>query len=47
MFTVDGWFQLFFAAFNITLTFLALKVVIGLKKIDCWAFKKINQASVT
>ena len=40
MFTVDGWFQLFFAAFYLALIFLALKFVIGLRKIDFWVFNR-------
>ena len=45
IFTLNGWFQLFWAAFDLALTFLALKVVIGLRKIYFWAFKKNNQVS--
>ena len=47
IFTVNGWFPLLLAAFDLALIFWALQVVIWLRKIDFWAFKNINQASVT
>ena len=37
IFTLDGGFQLFLAAFDLTLAVVALKVVIGLGKIDLLA----------
>ena len=47
IFTLDGGFQLFCAAFDMPMTGVALKVALGYKKIVFWAFQKNNQASVT
>ena len=41
IFTLDGGFQLFCAAFDIPVTGVALKVALGYKKIVFWPFKKI------
>ena len=38
IFTLDGGFQLFWAAFDMLVTVVPLKVVLGLEKIDFWAF---------
>ena len=40
--TLDGWFQLFLAAFDLPMTVVPLKVALGLAKFDFWAFKKNN-----
>ena len=40
IFTGYGWFQLFWAAFDMALTLLALQVSIGLGKSDFWAYKQ-------
>ena len=45
IFTLDGWFQLFWAAFDMPMTGVPLKVALGYKKIGFWVFKKNNQAS--
>ena len=42
IFTLDGGFQLFWAAFDIPVTGVALKVALGYKKIVFWAFQKYN-----
>jgi len=47
IFTVDGWYQLILTAFDMAMTFLTLKVGVGLRKIDFWVFQKMNQTSVT
>ena len=41
IFTGYGWFQLFWAAFDLALTFWALKVAIGLKKMIFGHFNKL------
>ena len=41
IFTLDGGFQLFWAAFDLPMTVVPLKVALGLEKFDFWAFKKI------
>ena len=40
-------FELFWAAFDLLVTVVPLKVALGLEKIDFWAFQKNNQTSVT
>ena len=42
IFTLDGWFQLFWAAFDLASAVVALKVAMGLERIDFWEFQKIN-----
>ena len=42
IFTLDGWVQLFWAAFDIPVTGVPLKVALGYKKIVFWAFQKNN-----
>ena len=42
IFTLDGGFQLFWAAFDLLVTVVPLKVALGLKKIDYWVFQKNN-----
>ena len=42
IFTLDGWFQLFWAAFVMPVTVVPLKVALGLEKIDFWVFKKLS-----
>ena len=39
IFTLDGGFQLFWAAFDLAMTVVPLKVALGLEKFDFWAFK--------
>ena len=41
IFTLDGGFQLFWAAFYLPMTVVPLKVALRLEKFDFWAFKKI------
>ena len=41
VFTLDGWFQLFWAAFDLLFTVVPLKVALGLKKLIVGHFKKI------
>ena len=43
IFTLDGGFQLFWAAFDLHMTVVPLKFALGLEKIDFWAFKKNNR----
>ena len=43
IFTLDGGFQLFWAAFDLPMTVVPLKVALGLEKFDFWAFKKNNR----
>ena len=38
--TLDGGFQLFWAAFDLPMTVVPLKVALGLEKFDFWPFKK-------
>ena len=47
IFTLDGGFQLFYAAFDMPVTGVALKVALGCKKIVFWPFQKNNQQTVT
>ena len=47
IFTLDGGFQFFWAAFDLHMTEVQLKVALGLEKIDIWAFQKNNHTSVT
>ena len=43
IFTLGGeGVQLFWAAFDMSVTMVPLKVALGCKKIDYWAFKKNN-----
>ena len=42
IFTLDGVVQLFWAAFDMPVTVVPLKVALGWDKFDFWAFKKIN-----
>ena len=46
IFTLDGGVQLFWAAFDMPMTGVPLKVALGFKKIYFWAFKKNNHTSV-
>ena len=41
IFTLDGGFQLFWAAFDLPVTVVLLKVTLGLEKFDFWAIQKI------
>ena len=43
IFTLDGGFQLFCAAFDMPMTGVSLEVALGYKKIVFWAFQKINR----
>ena len=38
IFTLDGEFQLFWAAFDLLVTVVPLKVALGLEQIDFWSF---------
>ena len=40
IFTLDGWVQLFWAAFDMPVIVVPLKVALGWDKFDFWAFKK-------
>ena len=40
IFTLDGWVQLFWEAFDMPVTVVSLKVALGWDKFDCWAFLK-------
>ena len=40
IFTLDGGVQLFWAAFDMPVTVVPLKVALGWDKFDFWAFKK-------
>ena len=42
IFTLDGWVQLFWAAFDMPVTVVPLKVALGQDKFDFWAFQKNN-----
>ena len=42
IFTLGGWVQLFWTAFDMPVTGVPLKVALGYKKIVFWAFQKIN-----
>ena len=42
IFTLGGWVQLFWAAFDMTVTGVPLKVALGYKKIVYWVFQKNN-----
>ena len=43
IFTLEGGFQLFWAAFDLPMTVVPLKVALGLEKFDFWSFKKNNR----
>ena len=43
VFTLDGGFQLFWAAFDLLMTVVPLEVALGMEKFNCWAFKKIKK----
>ena len=45
IFTLDWWFQLFWAAFGIPVTGVPLKVALGYKKIVFWVFQKNNHGN--
>ena len=47
IFTLDGEFQLYWAAFDLPMSVVPLKVSLGLERIDFWAFLKNNHTSVT
>ena len=47
IFTLDGWVQLFWAAFDMPITVVPLKVALGLEKIDFWSFQKNNRKKLT
>ena len=47
IFTLDGGFQLFCAAFDMPVTGVPLEVALGWQKFYFWAFQKNNHASVT
>ena len=42
IFTLDGGFQLFWAAFDMPMTVVPLKVALGWDKFDFWVFQKNN-----
>ena len=42
IFTLDGGFHLFWAAFDLCIAMVPLKVALGLEKIDFWTFQKNN-----
>ena len=42
IFNLDGGFQLFWAAFDRSMTVVPLKVALGLEKIEFWSFQKNN-----
>ena len=42
IFTLDGKVQFFWAAFNMPMAVVPLKVALGLGKFDFWAFQKNN-----
>ena len=46
IFTLGGWVQLFWTAFDPIFTVVPLKVALGWHKFDFWAFQKNNLASV-
>ena len=41
-FTLDGWFQFCWAAFDLSMTVVPLKVALGFDKFDFWEFQKNN-----
>ena len=45
IFTLEGGFQLFCAAFDMPMTGVTLEVALGYKKIVFWAFQKNNHMS--
>ena len=45
IFTLDGGFQLFCAAFDMPMTGVPLEVALGWQKFYFWAFQKNNHAS--
>ena len=46
IFTLDGGFQLFCAAFDMPMTGVPLEVALGWQKFYFWAFQKNNHASI-
>ena len=46
LFTLDGGFQLFWAASDMLVTVIPLKLALGLEKNDFWAFQKIIQKTL-
>ena len=44
IFTLDGRFQLFLSAFDLSVTVVPLKVAIGLEQNNFWLLKKIKNA---
>ena len=42
IFILDGGFQLFWAAFDLPMTVVPLKITLGLEKFYFWAFQKYN-----
>ena len=46
-FTLVVGFQFFWAAFDLLVTVVPLKVALGWENIDFWAFQKNNHTSVT
>ena len=47
IFTLGGWVQLFWTAFDMPMTGVPLEVALGWQKFYFWVFQKNNQASVT
>ena len=47
IFTLGGWVQLFWTAFDMPVTGVLLEVALGWQKFYFWAFQKNNQAIVT
>ena len=45
IFTLGGWVQLFWTAFDMPMTVVPLEVALGWQKFNFWAFKKNNHAS--
>ena len=43
IFTLDGGVQLFWAAFDMPMTVVPLKVALGQDKFDFWTLKKFNK----
>ena len=46
IFTLGGWVELFWTAFDQIFAVVPLKVALGWHKFGIWAFQKNNQASV-
>ena len=42
IFTLDGWVQMFWTAFDMPVTGVPLEVALGYKRIVFWAFQKNN-----